>query len=115
MQTCDLLVTGGALITVDDGRRVIDPGAVAITGERIADVGTVDELRHYVADRVIDASGAAVLPGLVDTHQHLTRGLGEGLELWPSPSDFMWPVTTSPPTRPASADNRGLSKLPARG
>ena len=87
------------MITVDDRRRVIDPGAVAITGERIVDVGTADSLSGYVAKRVIDASGAAVLPGLVDTHQHLfqylTRGLGEGLELWPWLSDFMWPVTTA--------------------
>lgn len=87
------------MITVDDRRRVIDPGAVAITGERIVDVGTVDDLSHYVARRVIDTAGKAVLPGLVDTHQHLfqylTRGLGEGLELWPWLSDFMWPVTTA--------------------
>ena len=94
-----MLITGGAVITVDDGRRVIDPGAVAITGERIVDVGTRNELSCYVANRVIDASGGAVLPGFVDTHQHLfqylTRGLGEGLELWPWLSDFMWPVTTA--------------------
>ena len=99
MQACDLLVTGGTVITVDDRRRVIDPGAVAVTGERIVDVGTVADLGHYEANRVIDASGGAVLPGLVDTHQHLfqylTRGLGEGLELWPWLSDFMWPVTTA--------------------
>ncbi len=87
------------VVTVDDRRRVIDPGVVAITGDRIVGVGNRHDMRHYHADRVIDASGAAVLPGLVDTHQHLfqylTRGLGEGLELWPWLSDFMWPVTTA--------------------
>ncbi|MYB44064.1 MAG: amidohydrolase [Acidimicrobiia bacterium] len=97
--TCDLLVTGGTVVTVDDRRRVIDRGAVAITGDRIAAVGAARDLGHYRADRVIDATGSAVLPGLVDTHQHLfqylTRGLGEGLELWPWLSDFMWPVTTA--------------------
>ena len=97
--TCDLLVTGGAVVTVDDRRRVIDPGAVAISGDRIVAVGTADEMAGYQAARVIDASGKAVLPGLIDTHQHLfqylLRGLGEGLELWPWLSDFMWPVTTA--------------------
>lgn len=97
--TCDLLVTGGAVVTVDDRRRVIDPGAVAISGDRIVEVGTADEMAGYQAARVIDASGKAVLPGLIDTHQHLfqylLRGLGEGLELWPWLSDFMWPVTTA--------------------
>ena len=97
--TCDLLVTGGVIITVDDRRRVLDPGAVAITGERIVDVGTASDLTGYRATRVIDASGKAVLPGFVDTHQHLfqylLRGLGEGLELWPWLSEFMWPVSTA--------------------
>ena len=103
--TCDLLVTGGAVVTVDDRRRVIDPGAVATSGDRIVAVGTADELAGYQAARVIDASGKAVLPGLIDTHQHLfqylLRGLGEGLELWPWLSDFMWPVTTAITTEEA--------------
>ena len=84
---------------MDDRRRVIDPGAVAVAGERIVAVGSAAELGGYRAKRVIDAKGKAVLPGLIDTHQHLfqylLRGLGEGLELWPWLSDFMWPVTTT--------------------
>lgn len=96
-QSCDLLLTGGSVVTVDDERRVIEPGAVAVTGERIVAVGTVDELSTYRATRTIDCSGKAVIPGFVDTHQHLfqylTRGLGEGLELWPWLTDFMWPVS----------------------
>lgn len=87
------------MVTVDDERRVIDPGAVAISGDRIVEVGPASDFSSYGAGRVIDASGKAVLPGLIDTHQHLfqylTRGLGEGLELWPWLSDFMWPVTTA--------------------
>ena len=98
-RTCDLLVTGGVVVTVDDRRRVLEPGAVAITGERIIAVGEAADLDGYRAERVIDATGCAVLPGLVDTHQHLfqylLRGLGEGLELWPWLSDFMWPVTAT--------------------
>lgn len=92
---CDLLLSGGAVVTVDDERRVIDPGAVAVTGDRIVAVGTAEELDGWAADRRIDTTGMAVLPGFVDTHQHLfqylMRGLGEGLELWPWLSGFMWP------------------------
>ena len=102
---CDLLITGGSVVTVDDRRRVIDPGAVAITGDRIVDVGPASDLAGYQAGRVIDTVGKAVLPGLIDTHQHLfqylMRGLGEGLELWPWLSDFMWPVTTAISTEEA--------------
>lgn len=92
---CDLLLSGGAVVTVDDGRRVFDPGAVAVTGDRIVAVGPVEDLAGWEADRRIDTTGMAVLPGFVDTHQHLfqylMRGLGEGLELWPWLSGFMWP------------------------
>ncbi|MGH9057685.1 MAG: amidohydrolase family protein, partial [Acidimicrobiales bacterium] len=96
-QRCDLLLTGGCVVTVDDQRRVLDPGAVAITGDRIVAVGPVDELHSWLASRSIDCSGRAVIPGLVDCHNHLfqalVRGLGEGLSIWPWLCEFMWPYS----------------------
>jgi 5-methylthioadenosine/S-adenosylhomocysteine deaminase len=93
---CDLLLRGGSVVTVDDERNVFDPGAVAITGDRIVAVGPVEALAGYRAGRTVDCSGKAVVPGFVDCHNHLfqfiTRGLGEGMELWPWLSEFMWPV-----------------------
>ena len=92
---CDLLLSGGPVVTVDDDRRVFDKGAIAVTGDRIVAVGDVEDLADWQADRRIDTTGMAVLPGLVDTHQHLfqylMRGLGEGMELWPWLSGFIWP------------------------
>ena len=92
---CDLLLTNGSVITVDDERRVHEPGAVAISGDRIRAVGTPEDLDRYRATRVIDCTGKAVLPGFIDTHTHmfqsLGRGLGEGMPLYPWLSDFMWP------------------------
>lgn len=93
---CDLLVTGGAVVTVDDERRVFNPGAVAISGDRIVAVGPAEDFVGWDVDRRIDTTGMAVLPGLIDTHQHLfqylMRGLGEGLELWPWLAGFIWPL-----------------------
>ena len=92
---CDLLLTNGSVITVDDERRVHEPGAVAIDGDRILAVGTPSDLDRYRATRVIDCTGKAILPGFVDTHTHmfqsLGRGLGEGMPLYPWLTDFMWP------------------------
>ena len=92
---CDLLLTNGSVITVDDERRVHEPGAVAIGGDRILAVGTPSDLDRYRATRVIDCTGKAILPGFVDTHTHmfqsLGRGLGEGMPLYPWLTDFMWP------------------------
>ena len=92
---CDLLLTNGSVITVDDQRNVHEPGAVAIRGDRIVAVGAPSDLERYRAARVIDCTGKAILPGFVDTHTHmfqsLGRGLGEGMPLYPWLSDFMWP------------------------
>lgn len=79
------------LVTMDGGRREIADGAVVIEGNDILAVGTTGELRARYgrdADRIIDARGTVVLPGLVNCHHHLyqtlTRALctGRGLELF---------------------------------
>lgn len=97
--TCDLLLTGGAVVTMDEERRVLEPGAVAIAGEQIAAVGTPQELAGFEAARTIDCRGTAVIPGLVDCHNHLfqllARGLGEGMSLWPWLCEFMWPYSAA--------------------
>lgn len=94
----DLLLTGGTVITVDDERRVLDPGAVAIAGERIGYVGTVPGVPGG-ARRTVDCAGKAVIPGLVDCHNHLfqglARGVGEGMSLWPWLCEFMWPYAAA--------------------
>ena len=78
----DLLIAGGTVLTMDAGRRVLDDGAVAIRGNRIAEVGPAAELRpRYAGVETIDAAGMAVLPGLIDAHGHaghtLTKGIAE--------------------------------------
>ena len=67
----DLVIRHGAVITMDDARTVILDGAVAIAGTRIVDVGPDATVSAAVdAARVIDACGAPVHPGLVDSHLH---------------------------------------------
>lgn len=92
---CDMLLVGGSVVTMDDDRPVIDPGAVAIDGERVVAVGPADELDGWACTRRVDCSGKAVIPGFVDCHSHLfqtlARGLGDGLAMWPWLNEFMWP------------------------
>ena len=45
VERADILITDGTVITMDRERRVIDNGAIAIVGKRIAAVGTTAELR----------------------------------------------------------------------
>jgi len=75
----DLLVTNGRVITQDDERTVVEDGAVAVEGDEIAAVGPADVVEaNRDADRVIDAEGGAVIPGLVNAHTHVSDILLRG-------------------------------------
>jgi 5-methylthioadenosine/S-adenosylhomocysteine deaminase len=85
---------------MDATRRVLDPGVVAVTGDRIVGVEDMSEGDlGWNAARTIDCRGSLLLPGLIDCHNHLfnslSRGLGEGLSLWPWLRDFKWPYNSS--------------------
>ena len=76
---CDILVTNAYVATMDDDRTMYPSGAVAISGRDVAAVGPEREiLAGWRADRVLDACGSLVHPGLVEAHYHtslhLTRG-----------------------------------------
>jgi len=49
----------------------IHDGFVAVEGGRIADIGSRRALRGLPGDTVVALPGAAVFPGLIDTHCHL--------------------------------------------
>lgn len=75
-----LLVDNGWVIPVDGRRPIIEQGAVAIDGTRIVAVGPRDEVvRGFAAERTLDATGKAVLPGFVNTHSHLMGAFNKAI------------------------------------
>lgn len=71
-----ILLTHGTVVTLDPGRRIIEDGAVALEGDRIAAIGPTAELAAtYPGAEVIDCAGKAVLPGLIDAHGHAGHSL----------------------------------------
>ena len=60
------------LITVDEGRRIIQGGSILIDGGRITRVGKASELAAVGADRVIDARHMVVTPGFFNGHMHIS-------------------------------------------
>lgn len=75
------LLRGGYLVTMDDALGDVERGDLLVEGSRIAAVGGDLDVP---ADEVIDASGAIVLPGLIDSHIHLWQAPLRGLatECW---------------------------------
>ncbi len=75
-----LLLRGGLVVTQDAKRHVLRAD-VLVEGDRIIAIG--DSLGS--ADEVIDCRGCAVLPGLINAHQHaantLLRGIADDVPL----------------------------------
>ena len=92
-RTCDLLITGGYIVTVDDEGSSFF-GDVAITGRDIVAVGPQLD---FLATNTIDATGCAVVPGFVNAHMHetLDRGVFEDLPFTKWLNDFALPKDTA--------------------
>jgi cytosine/adenosine deaminase-related metal-dependent hydrolase len=79
-QHCELMVSGGHVLTMEAAAPTFDDGAVAIAGGRIVAVGARGDIEaRFTADETIDAGGCAVLPGLVDAYAHAGHGMIRGL------------------------------------
>ena len=63
------------LVTMDAERRIITDGALLIENDRVVKVGKISAMKRTKADKVIDAAGKLVLPGLIDTHVHIGEEL----------------------------------------
>lgn len=68
------------LLSMDPTRRIVRDGAVAIEGSHIVAVGKTEKIAaSFRPDKVINAAGKLVMPGLIDTHVHNSQQLGRGL------------------------------------
>lgn len=79
-RSASLIVHNARIYTVDPSRP--EAQAIAVAGDRIVRVGTDDEVLKLRAEatHIIDAAGAAIVPGLHDAHGHFTS-LGATLRL----------------------------------
>jgi aminodeoxyfutalosine deaminase len=64
-----MIVRARIVVTMDGAP--IENGAVAIEGDRIADVGSFAEVKARNGGEVVDLGEQALLPGLINAHSHL--------------------------------------------
>ena len=99
-----LVLTGGAVVTIDAASRVVWPGAVAVDGRDIVAVGTPEAIAaRFKARESVDTTDHVVLPGLINTHTHapmvLYRGLADDMALMEWLQEVLFPAeakTVSP-------------------
>jgi 5-methylthioadenosine/S-adenosylhomocysteine deaminase len=95
MQTYDILIQNGMILTLDPKLTVIENGEIAIKGDTIAHIGSGIN-PSLTADKIIDAHGGIILPGLVNGHTHaamtLFRGLADDLPLMEWLSGYIFPA-----------------------
>ena len=70
----DLVYHSGTIVTVDEDFSIVE--ALAIKEGRIVAVGSSDSMRKLASrgTRMVDLDGKTVLPGLHDSHVHLSFG-----------------------------------------
>ena len=95
MQDADLIIKNGTILTMDSKNSILENGFLSIRGDSISHMGTGD-MPSIKADKIIDAKGGLVLPGLVNGHTHaamtLFRGLADDLPLMQWLENYIFPA-----------------------
>ncbi len=77
-----ILVGNGKVITWDEKKPFIENGAVVLDGEKIKAVGEENALRkEYAEAAYVNARGGVIMPGFINTHEHIYSALARGLSI----------------------------------
>lgn len=80
-ENASIIIKNGTVLTMDKNNKVINNGVVIIKDNKIISVGNKELLKVYSAKKIIDAENGIIMPGMINTHNHLPmiafRGLGE--------------------------------------
>ena len=96
-EAVDLLILGGTIVTMDQTRRIIDDGGIAVSNGRIVAIGPRAEIESaYSARQRVNSSGKVLTPGLINGHTHipmvLFRGLADDLDLQEWLTKYIFPA-----------------------
>jgi cytosine/adenosine deaminase-related metal-dependent hydrolase len=113
-----ILIRGGVVVTMNDAFDIV-AGDVSIRDGRIAALGP-DAADSRAHDTVIDAHGAWVLPGFIQTHVHLCqtlfRGYADDLPLMEWLRRCVWPMEAAhTATSLRAAARLGITELLTSG
>lgn len=77
-----ILIGNGKVITRNNEMPLIEGGAVLVEGTKILKVGKLEELKKAYPDaEFVDAKGGLIMPGLINTHNHIYSAMARGLSI----------------------------------
>lgn len=93
----DMIAYGDYVLTMQADQPVIEAGAVAVSGGKIVDVGTAEEINlRFSASTKLSGENKVLMPGLVNGHTHtamvLFRGMADDLPLMTWLQDYIFPM-----------------------
>jgi len=95
MQQVDIIIKNGTILTLDSNNSIFENGFICIRGDSISKIGTGNPTL-FKAEKIIDAGGGLILPGLVNGHTHaamsLFRGLADDLPLMEWLNNYIFPA-----------------------
>ncbi|HPJ68769.1 MAG TPA: amidohydrolase [Desulfobacteraceae bacterium] len=95
MQPMDIIIKNGNILTMAKKIEISDDSILCIKGDKIEYIGK-NITNGISADKIIDAKGGIILPGLINGHTHaamsLFRGLADDLPLMTWLSNYIFPV-----------------------
>ncbi|ENM3928706.1 amidohydrolase [Vibrio cholerae] len=77
----DLMITDAMVLTMNGDKTVYQNGTVVVKENKIIAVGGAELAKQYQAKQVLDVDGDILMPGLINTHTHVSmtvfRSLGD--------------------------------------
>jgi len=97
MESVDILIKNGLIVTINKQMDVIPNGAIAIKDGRIIQIHKTENLeKKFSAKKIFDAESKIVMPGFINAHTHIPmtyfRGLADDLPLQEWLQNYIWPA-----------------------
>ena len=74
-----IYLKNGFVISMNPSRDVYESGDILIEDDKLLSVGQVDQGAVLPDAEVVDLKGQIVMPGIINSHVHLSQQLGRGL------------------------------------
>ena len=72
VENIDILITDATVLTMNAEKTIYESGTVAIKDNKIIAVGDKNLVEQYQADKIMNVAGDIVMPGLINTHTHVS-------------------------------------------